>query len=74
MEICLQLYTLLKNFSIFRGLLDDTEKRLLFQKKYRYTVPVENGEMAERLNAIVLKTIEVATPPRVRIPLSPPLK
>ena len=30
------------------------------------------GEMAERLNAAVLKTVEEETPPRVQIPLSPP--
>ena len=29
--------------------------------------------MAERLNATVLKTVEGATPPWVRIPLSPPV-
>tara|TARA_B100000886_G_scaffold39515_1_gene24441 strand:+ start:1703 stop:1822 length:120 start_codon:yes stop_codon:yes gene_type:complete len=32
------------------------------------------GEMAERLNALVLKTSKGATPSRVRIPVSPPLK
>ncbi|ABX77403.1 hypothetical protein COXBURSA331_A1335 [Coxiella burnetii RSA 331] len=32
------------------------------------------GEVAERLNATVLKTVEGATPPRVRIPPSPPVK
>ena len=31
------------------------------------------GEMAERLNALVLKTSKGATPSRVRIPVSPPL-
>ena len=30
------------------------------------------GEVAERLNAPVLKTGKVATPSRVRIPVSPP--
>src|SRR3990167_6223612 len=30
------------------------------------------GEVAERSNAAVLKTVEGATPPRVRIPASPP--
>ena len=30
------------------------------------------GEMAERLNALVLKTSKGASPSRVRIPLSPP--
>ena len=30
--------------------------------------------MAEWSNAMVLKTIVGATPPRVRIPISPPLK
>ena len=34
----------------------------------------EHGEMAERLNALVLKTSKGATPSRVRIPVSPPLK
>ena len=32
-----------------------------------------HGEMAERLNAAVLKTVERASVPRVRIPLSPPV-
>ena len=31
-----------------------------------------NGEMAERFKALVLKTSVVAIPPWVRIPLSPP--
>ena len=31
------------------------------------------GEMAERLNAAVLKTVERESVPGVRIPLSPPL-
>ena len=33
----------------------------------------KQGEMAERLNALVLKTSKGATPSRVRIPVSPPL-
>ncbi len=33
---------------------------------------LSNGEMAERLKATVLKTVEDASPPRVRIPVSPP--
>ena len=32
-----------------------------------------HGEMAERLNAAVLKTVERESVPGVRIPLSPPL-
>ena len=32
------------------------------------------GEMAERFNAAVLKTVEGATLPGVRISLSPPIK
>ena len=32
-----------------------------------------NGEMAERLKAIVLKTIKDASPSRVRISVSPPI-
>ena len=35
---------------------------------------VNCGEMAERFNAAVLKTVEGATPPRVRISFSPPVK
>lgn len=31
------------------------------------------GEMPERLNGPVSKTVAGVTPPRVRIPLSPPL-
>ena len=31
------------------------------------------GEVAERSNAAVLKTVEGLSPPRVRIPASPPL-
>jgi hypothetical protein len=31
------------------------------------------GEMAERLKAAVLKTVEGSYPPRVRIPVSPPV-
>jgi hypothetical protein len=32
------------------------------------------GEVAERSNAAVLKTVEGLSPPRVRIPASPPNK
>lgn len=32
----------------------------------------KKGEVAERLKAAVLKTVEGAIPPRVRIPASPP--
>ena len=32
------------------------------------------GEVAERLKAAVLKTVEGLNPPRVRIPASPPYK
>ena len=42
------------------------------KKPYKINV-YEHGEMAERLNALVLKTSKGATPSRVRIPVSPPL-
>ena len=35
---------------------------------------VVHGEMAERLNATVLKTADLAMGPRVRIPVSPDLQ
>lgn len=33
----------------------------------------DTGEVAERFNAAVLKTVEDASPPRVRISASPPI-
>ena len=42
------------------------------KKPYKIST-YEHGEMAERLNALVLKTSKGATPSRVRIPVSPPL-
>ena len=48
-----------------------------YLNKYKISVndiQLQNsGEMAERLNALVLKTSKGATPSRVRIPVSPPL-
>ena len=44
--------------------------QLLF-KDIRLTYAVF-GEVAERSNAAVLKTVEGLSPPRVRIPASPP--
>jgi hypothetical protein len=38
-------------------------------KRYRYVNHI--GEMAERLNAAVLKTVDLLRDPGVRIPLSP---
>ena len=36
-----------------------------------YSRTLQHGEVAERSKAAVLKTVEGATPPRVRIPVSP---
>ena len=50
------------------------EKSQIDTPKKPYKINVyEHGEMAERLNALVLKTSKGATPSRVRIPVSPPL-
>ena len=38
------------------------------------SITFEDGKVAERFNAAVLKTVEGASPPRVRISVSPPLK
>ena len=42
------------------------------KKPYKIST-YEQGEMAERLNALVLKTSKGATLSRVRIPVSPPI-
>ena len=37
-------------------------------------ITFEDGKVAERFNAAVLKTVEGASPPRVRISAFPPIK
>ena len=62
-----------KSFDLFfmNPLDRDTEKPLRNEAlKHRH--PHIYGEMAERLNAPVLKTGKDASPSRVRIPVSPP--
>gem|GEM_PF-5385452 len=44
----------------------------LQDKRFTLASAAQFGEMAERFNAAVLKTVEGLSPPGVRIPLSPP--
>ncbi len=45
-----------------------------FPEKGSLRIIYTDGEVAEWFNAAVLKTVEGATPPRVRISASPPIK
>ena len=45
-----------------------------FPEKRSLRITYTDGEVAEWFNAAVLKTVEGATPPRVRISASPPIR
>ena len=52
-----------------------TFKDELIKKAMQSQIAVDDyGEVAEWFNAAVLKTVEGASPPRVRISASPPMK
>ena len=50
------------------------EPKLSMKRSFIINKKLNIGEVAERFNAAVLKTVEGATPPRVRISASPPVR